>query len=135
VSTAYFIVLDKETPGFDPAVNGKFLARDASRIAKVAKALGLRGLDDYVSYSPEEARGIMEDLGATPDQIAANLPEQQWFDPQEGLDFVAKLTAHLKANPSAVKNAKGVLSDLAEYKEVFEQARAVGARWNLRVDF
>jgi hypothetical protein len=135
MSAAYFIVLDKESPGFDPAVNGKFLARDARRLAKVVKVLGIRGPDDYVSYSPEEARAMMEDLGTEPDQIPADLPEQQWFDPREGLEWVAKLTAHIEANPSAVKNAKGVLSDLAEYKDVFEQARKIGARWNLQVDF
>jgi hypothetical protein len=136
MSTAFFIVLDKEDPGFDTTINGKFLARESKRLEKVAKALGIRPLDDYVSYSPEEARGMMEDLGMDPEQIAATaLPEQQWFDPQEGLDLVAKLTDHLRAKPDAVKNVKGVLADLGEYREVLEKAQVVGARWNLQVDF
>jgi hypothetical protein len=29
----------------------------------------------------------------------------------------------------------GRLADLAEYKKIFERAEAVGARWNLQVDF
>lgn len=63
------------------------------------------------------------------------LPELEWYDPQEGLDLVSKLSAHIQANPSAVKNAKGVLADLKEYKDVFDKAKSVGARWNLQVDF
>jgi hypothetical protein len=52
MSAAFFIVLDKENPGFDTMVNGKFLAQDAKQLEKVAKSLGIRPLEDYVSYSP-----------------------------------------------------------------------------------
>jgi hypothetical protein len=136
MSAAFFIVLDRENPGFDTMVNGKFLSQDSKRLEKVANSLGIRPLEEYVSYSPEEARAMMEDFGSSPEEIAAvKLPEQQWFDAQEGLDFVAMLSKHIKANPKEVRNAKGVLADLQEYKEVFEKARAVGARWNLQVDF
>jgi hypothetical protein len=136
MSTAFFIVLDRPEPGFDTAVNGKFLAREAKRLEKVAKALGIRPLEDYVSYSPDEARAMMEDLGMDPAEAAgAKLPEQQWFDAQEGLDLVAKLTEYLRAKPDAVKNAKGVLADLREYRDVLDKARAIGAHWNLQVDF
>jgi hypothetical protein len=136
MSAAFFIVLDKKNPGFDTMVNGKFLSQDAKRLEKVARSLGLRPLEDYVSYAPEEARAMMEDLGLDPEEIARTvLHRQQWFDAQEGLDLVAKLTAHIRANPRAVKNVTGVLADLQEYKEVFEKARKIGARWNLQVDF
>jgi hypothetical protein len=136
MSTAFFIVLDKEDPGFDTMVNGKFLSRDSKGLGKVARSLGIPTLDDYVSYSPDEARAMMADLGTDPDTIESmDLPEQKWFQPQEGLDLVTKLTAHLQANPSAVKNAIGVLADLQEFKEVFEKARLINARWNLQVDY
>src|SRR5215471_18561507 len=128
MSAAFFIVLDRENPGFDTTVNGKFLSQDSKRLEKVAKSLGIRPLEEYVSYSPDEARALMEDLGSSPEEIAAvKLPEQQWFDAKQGLDFVPTLSKHLEANPKAVKNAKGVLADLEEYKEVFEKAQAVGA--------
>ena len=136
MSAAFFIVLDKKVPGFDAFVNGKFLSQDSSRIDKIAKAFGIPKLDDYVSYAPDEARAMMEDLGMDPEEIE-NVPvaEQKWFDPQEGLDWVAKVAAHIQANPSAVKNAKDVLADLKEYQVVFKKAKSIGARWNLQVDF
>ena len=136
MSAAYFIVLDKENPGFDTMVNGKFLAQDAKGREKISKALGIHRFDDYVSYSPEEARAMMEDLGSDPEEIEeTELPEQKWFAAQEGLDLVAKLNSHIRANPKAVKNAKGVLADLEEHRAVFENAKKIGARWNLQVDF
>ena len=136
MSTAYFIVLDNSDHGFDTTVNGKFLSKHAKQLEKIAKTLGIRTLDDFISYSPDEARAMMEDLGSDPAEIAKmELPEQKWFDPQEGLELVGKLAAHLKTNPSAMKNTNGVLADLAEYQEVLEKAKAIGARWNLRMDF
>ena len=136
MSAAYFIVLDNSDPGFDTMVNGKFLSKNAKQLEKIAKSLGIRTLDDFVSCSPDEARAMMEDLGSDPAEIAnMELPEQKWFDPQEGLELVGKLAAHVQANPTAVKYSKGVLADLGEYQVVLEKAKAIGARWNLQVDF
>jgi hypothetical protein len=136
MSAAYFIVLDNSDPGFDTMVNGKFLSKNAKQLEKIAKSLGIRTLDDFVSCSPDEARAMMEDLGSDPAEIAnMELPEQKWFDPQEGLELVGKLAAHVQTNPTAVKNSKGVLADLGEYQVVLEKAKAIGARWNLQVDF
>lgn len=136
MSAAFFIVLDQEDPGFDTMVNGKFLSRDAKRLETIAKSLGLRPLEEYVSYSPEETRAMMEDLGTDPDEVEGmELPEQQWYEPQEGLDWVEMICAHVRANPSSVQNSEGVLADLEEYRTVLEQAKKIRARWNLQVDF
>ena len=136
MSAAYFIVLDREDPGFDVMVNGKFLSHDDKRLEKVAKTVGIRPLGEFVSYSPEEARAMMEDMGTDPGEIEEmELPERKWYDSQDGLDWVRQVSVYLQANPSAVKNPEGVLADLEEYRTVLDQAKAVGARWNLQVDF
>lgn len=136
MSAAFFIVLDNDNPGFETMVNGKFLSQDSRRLAKIAKSLGIPTLEDFVSYSPDEAREMMEMFGTEPEEIEnVELPEEKWFDPQEGLDFVARLVEHIQANPSAVKNAEGVLADLLEYKNIFEQAQVINSRWKLQVDF
>ena len=136
MSAAFFIVLDREDPGFDTMVNGKFLSQDAGRLRKIARSLKIPAIEDFVSYSPEEARAMMEDLGSDPSEIeGAELPEDKWYAAQEGLDWVSKMREHIRATPSSVRNSKGVLADLEEYREVFEQAKAIGARWKLQVDF
>ena len=136
MSAAFFIVLDQKNPDFDTVVNGKFLSQEARPLAKIARSLGIRPLEEYVSYTPEEAREMMEELGDDAGEIeGTELPEQKWYQSEEGLDWVSQVSTHIRANPSAVRNAEGVLADLHEYRAVFERAKAIGARWNLQVDF
>ena len=136
MSAAFFIVLDREDGGVDTMVNGKFLSQNAKALEAIAESLGIRPLEAWVSYSPEEASAIMEEMGTDPDEIDnLNLPEQSWYEPQEGLDWVNTVSTHVRANPASLENPEGVLEDLEEYRTVLEQAKAVGARWNLQVDF
>ena len=56
MSAAFFIVLDRENPGFDLIVNGKFLAQDAKHLKKVAESLGIWSLEEFVSCLPHFRR-------------------------------------------------------------------------------
>ncbi len=129
MSIAYFIVVDNDNPGFDTFVDGKSLAREASRLDSVCQKLGIPTFGNFLSTSDDDLADILgEDI---------ELPEgeeEQWFSPEEGISFVNALAAHIKENPKAVKNAEGVLSDLADYAEVLEKARAAGAKWHLSLD-
>ena len=136
MSAAFFIVLDNNEPGFDTMVNGKSLSRDAEKLDEIAQTLGIRSLEEYVSYLPEDARAMMEDFGTAPEEIeAASLPAQQWYNAEDGLEMVTRLADYIRAHPTSVNNPKGVLDDLQEFQEVFEKAKGIGARWNLQVDF
>lgn len=129
MSVAYYIVLNNENPGFDTFVNGKFLAKEAKKLNALSKKLGVPKFEDFVSMSAED---ISDMLG---EEI--EIPEgegEKWFTPHEGLGFVSALTGYITANPAEFKNAPGLLEDLAEYAEVFEQARGIGAMWHLNMD-
>lgn len=48
---------------------------------KIAKSLGLRPLEEFVSYSPEDALAMMEDMGDDPAELdGLELPEQTWYE-------------------------------------------------------
>jgi len=129
VGVAYYIVLNNEDPGFDTFVNGKFLARETTKLDSICKKLGLPKFEDFLTMSEE-------DISDMPGEDV-KLPEgegEKWFSPDEGLSFVSELAAHIKANPKDVKNADGVLEDLAEYAEVLQKAKNVGAMWHLNLD-
>ena len=130
MSVAFYIVLDQEDTDFDTFVNGKALAKDAKKLDAVCKKLGLPKFDDFVAMSAEELSDMLgEDV---------ELPEgnegEKWFTADEGIGFVQSLFTHIQANPKDVKNAQAVLEDLAEYAEVFEQAKRIGAKWHLNLD-
>jgi HPt (histidine-containing phosphotransfer) domain-containing protein len=125
MSLAYYIVLDRDDPGFDPFVNGKFMAAEAKRINKAAKNLGLKRLDDLTSY--EELAD--EDFGLPPEEA-----EGGWFDPEEGLAWLAALLERFRQEPKVLKNAEGVIADLEECLGVLEKAKSAGARWHFALD-
>jgi hypothetical protein len=132
LGAAYFIVLDNANPGFDTFVNGKAIVRDAQRLSKLAKSLGLRAPEEYFAMSAEDAEAIADDFDLDAEVSA---PPEQWFDPEEGLAWVANLRGAIESNPAAMKDDKGVLSDLAEFERVFSQAKAIGAKWHFSIDF
>ncbi|HAS51287.1 MAG TPA: hypothetical protein DCS21_05925 [Gammaproteobacteria bacterium] len=129
MSVAYYIVLDNDDPDFDTFVNGKALAHEEN-LAALCKKLGLRTLDDFVVMSDDD---ISDWLGEDIDRPTGE--EDRWFTADEGLEFVATLSSHINAHPQAVKDAAGCLEDLAEYTDVIEKARLIGAKWRLNLDF
>lgn len=132
MGAAYFIVLDKPDPGFDPFVNGKAIGREARRLSLLAKSGGIKPVDDYVSIDGSEAAAFAEEEGVEAD---IGIADARWFDAEEGLRWVASLRGLLNANPKGVKDAAAVLEDLQAYEDVFLKAKGIGARWHLSVDF
>ena len=101
-------------------------------LKKVCSAAGVKSIYDYVSMDPDELGDFLED-----EEVEApdSLPPEQWFPPEEGLNWASKLAQYLKANPTVIKGSSGVLEDLAEYEVVFKGLHARGVRWHFQVDF
>lgn len=127
MSAAVFIVLDNKEPGFDPFVNGKFIAKEDVKIDKIAKKLEIRKIDEFVC----------QDFGEFSDDFDLESNgnfEHVWFEPDEGIEWAAMLSDHIDKNPKELGNPDGVLSDLKEYIEVFEKAKTIGAKWHFELD-
>ena len=133
MGAAFFIVLDNKEPGFDTFMNGKFLAAEHKGLAKAAAAADLRVLEEYVSQAPEDAVAMAEELGASLD--IGDVAKEQWYMPEEGLNWVNRVMRHLGENPTLVKNIEGVTSDLRELEALLHKAKGIGAKWHLEVDF
>ena len=97
MSTALFIVLEKDIPGFDAAVNGKPLSRASKGLDRIAGKLGVRPLMEFCSMDLGEAADLLADLGGE----EADIPPEQWFDPEEGLRTVEALLTHLRRRTEA----------------------------------
>ncbi|WP_165226931.1 hypothetical protein [Aquisphaera insulae] len=132
MSTALFIIAERDVPGLNPYVNGKPLAHEPN-LDRVAKAAGVRPLMEFFSVDPEEAAAMMEDLGQDPP--AEGFPAEAWFEAAEGLATVRGLSRQVGADPSAVRDPEAVLEDLRGFEEVLSGLQAAGVRWHLSVDF
>ena len=133
MSVAFFIVTEREIDGLETFVNGKAIAKVSDKaLKKVCSAAGVKSIYDYVSMDPDELGDFLED-----EEVEApdSLPPEQWFPPEEGLNWASKLAQYLKANPTVIKGSSGVLEDLAEYEVVFKGLQAHGVRWHFQVDF
>jgi hypothetical protein len=128
MGVSYYIVLDKEDVDVDAFVNGKAVAKAVDELAGVCAKLGLPPLDDFLAMSPDNVEDLLDE--------DVDIPEcgEAWFAPDEGLKLIDALSRHLQANPKDVKDARSVLDDLAEYREVLTQAKAVGAKWHFHLD-
>jgi hypothetical protein len=127
MSTAFYIVLDNDEPGFDTFVNGKALAKESRKLDAICQKLGIPKFDDFVSMSADDLSEFIGD--------DAELPKEKWFDAEEGLKFVNALIAHIKVNPKDVKHFKAVSEELAEYADILSKAKSIGAKWHFSIDF
>ena len=121
MSTAYFIVLDNEDPGFDAFVDGKLLTKHLDAVNQVADDLGLKHFEDYANQDLSEFGG--------PDMPPV------WFEPSEGVAWVETLMARLRDKPLSTGDDEAILEDLEDYLRVFREAAERGFRWHLELDF
>ena len=127
MSVAWYVVLENNIPGFDPAVDGKALARAGDMLESIAKDKGVRPLMGYFSTSPEEISGFLEDHGATFEKA----PPEEWFTAEEGLKTVNAL---LEEGERRQLDARAI-TDLRDFQRVLEVAKQNDVGWHMAVDF
>ena len=130
MGVAYYIVVND--PDIDAFVNGKSLGVEGKRLARVAKSIGLKPLDEFVTFNDADLAAAAED-SEYGDEIESGA--EQWFAPKDGLAWVSAMREYIRSNPKAVKNVAGVLQDLDEYTAVLSQAEEKAAQWHLSIDY
>lgn len=121
MSTAYFIVLDRDDPGFDSFVDGKMLTKQLGAVNKIANELGLKKFEDYA----------FQDLS----EVGGPELEPEWFGATEGIKWASLILQQLRDNPGAVKDIDAVIEDLENYIRVFKEAEKRTLKWHLELDF
>lgn len=136
MSAALFIVLERQISGLDAYVDGKTLSRVEESLDRLANQLGVTPLMAFFSVDPAEGAAFLAELEAQADGGAEpiELPEEEWFSANEGLQTGNALLEHLAEHPVAVREADAVISDLREFQCVLQRAADEGVRWHLAVD-
>jgi hypothetical protein len=128
LSVAWYIVLEREIPGFDPFVNGKALATAGKRLDSLATKKGVPTLMSFFSAPPEDLAGFAEDHGVLLKQAPS--PEK-WFSAEEGLETVKSI---IEEGENSRFDAR-TIADLREFQKVLEIAKQHAVGWHLAVDF
>jgi len=129
MSVAWYIVLERNVPGFDHGIDGKVLGHASKALDAVAEEAGVPPLMEFFSASPEELAAFAEDQGI--DSTDSELPAEAWFSAEDGLKTVRAL---LQAAEDG-KLAGNIADELRAFKKVLEVARDNGVGWHLAVDF
>ena len=127
LSVAWYIVLEREIPGFDHAVDGKAAAKAVDQLDSLAYEESLPTLMSFFGISPEELARFASDHDVSLQEPA----NEKWFSADDGLKTINGLLEGAEQR----KLDSRVIADLQRFKSVLETARRNGVRWHLAVDF
>jgi len=118
----YYLELNPKIP--DLSFESSAFARAGKYLDSVADQLKIKSVFEFFSYDAQK------DL-FPPGYEDMEIP---WFEPQEGIDWLDAVIAHVRANPGAVERAERLVQDLTECQGVLRRAMALGAKWHFAMD-
>ena len=121
---AFCISFDKKAPELRAGFESSVLSDASKDINKFAKRLKIKNIYEFFSMSAQNEL-------APPEHREKAIP---WFEAQEGIDWLAKVSGFIRKNPSSVKNSEQVLRDLGECSAILSKAKDVGAKWHFWMD-
>lgn len=129
MSVAYYVSREDGDPSFAAKMDGKLIARDTEFLDETCRRLGIRELSTFVSASPEDLEGLLED-----DEIEA-VPEveEAWYTPEEGLVVVDALLKAARADRKT--DRKDLIADIDSMRAILVALKSEGMRWHLSIDF
>jgi hypothetical protein len=129
---AFYIVLQEKIPGVDATgMEGRALSKHSETLEGLAKQASVKPLLSFFSANPEEASGLLDEGGVGQPDVA--IPDEQWFQADEGLATIAALLLSLAAAPSA--EALAMARELVQFQHVLKAARSRNIRWHLGIDY
>jgi hypothetical protein len=130
-----YIVVEGEDPGFDIFVNGQALARNEDALERLSERLSVQPFLEFFS-ADRNSMALLLDQGAGDPEWTRNLPQPQWFRPEEGLRTVRALQDFLAMAPAALgSDTEIVARELREYETVLRKTSQRGLRWHLAVSW
>jgi hypothetical protein len=130
MSSALYIVLDREVPGLDTFMNGKALAAAEEVVTAHCERLGVRDLWSFYSVDPLDVADPLDDVDDFGDLDGLGpATTDAWFPVTDGLTTVRALRGALPG-----QTGTAVLEDLGDMERILAEAERAGARWYLAVD-
>jgi len=128
---SYYVILEREIPGFDVYVNGHALSNESNRIERLAKQIGVKPLLSFFSVSQGDLTSLLD--GAPPADLDIQSEKEQWFHAEDGLKTVRALMDHLKKTQSTEEGQ--LINELREFERVLVAAHQQNIGWHLGIDY
>ena len=140
MGSAFYVELEKEIEGLDPAIDGKMLARAEGHLSAMAEDLEVEPPIKFVVIPAERLEEFLLEIELEELIEDAAKVEEVWFDAAPGLASLKALASALEAEPEdfgafSGLDAGAVLAELREVEAILERAAAEGVRWRFGVDY
>jgi len=121
MSLGWHVALERDLPAAQAiAVDGKALVFRQHDLDEIAERLKVPGLTEFLSVDPAAMGQYLRQQGLDPDSFP--IPDEEWFEPAEGLATVRGLLAHLRADAGAVLDSFRIVRDLAAIEQILTLA-------------
>ncbi len=129
MGVAYYIVLEKDIPGEKTFIDGKALAKEEKKLKEISHFQGVKDLMSFFSASPDEVYDLLGEYNDT-----MEIPETEWFSPDEGLQTVRAILDYIEMNPDSFIRKKSLLDDLKNFEDILLEAQKYNLKWHLAID-
>ncbi len=130
MSHGWRVVLQQETAGVEVSAEaGRSLLYYHRQIDELAEQLELAALSRFFSRSPADVAEYLRSQGF--ERNVDELPEEEWFDPADGLRTIRGLLEHLRVTPSAAPQSDKIIADLEEIERTLIVAEAGAVPFHL----
>lgn len=109
MGSALFVSIKDKPADLDWMMNGKPLARAWDALDVVASLIAVPDLNKLCSSA--------------------------WKNPDKYLPIFEKYLAHVEANPASVPDASNVIDDLKDVVRLVGEAKRLGTKWRLVLDY
>jgi len=134
MSAAIYISSKTSCSAEEIAVSDKYFILHMDNVSSFGEDNGLKRLDEYISYSLEDALDFIDEPSAPVEQIENNYQEE-WYDPKEGLALINKYIDLVENCHSLSETSKKkCLEDLGSYQAVLESLAKENIRWHFSYD-
>jgi hypothetical protein len=132
MGVAYYPVFEDGSGGWADDINGKCLAQSADLLERIAKQVGVPGLNHF--YSMTRAQMICDLQDGDPDDPStydeSRIPQEIWHEASAGLRTVRALLDNLSGDCEGT----GIREDLQAFERYLADAVGRNVRWHLVVD-
>jgi len=109
MGSALYVSIKDKPDDLDTFMNGKALARAWDALDALAPTLGILPVSKLCNAS--------------------------WKSPEKGLPDIEKYLAYVQQNPASVPDASEVIEDLQDVARLIGEARKLGTKWRLMLDY
>lgn len=135
MSSSFYIALDQEVD-FDTFIHGNAFADELDTINSLAEENRMKTADAYLGMPSgfDMSDSYDDDDGWDDDRDDDQDLDETWFEPSDGLAWIAEIRELVEENESRFDHPEQVIEDLNDMFEILKKAKKAKAQWHFEIE-